>query len=86
MILMKLQQKPEKPSYEQAIDKLKMRFEPPAKRELYKAMLMSRVKHDKESWGDYRDEFVLLADKAYPDLQEEVSDMLALNKCLGELM
>ena len=80
MTLMRLQQKPEKPSYKQAINKLQMRFEPPAKRELYKAMLTSRVKQDEESWGDYGDELVLLADKTYPDLQEEARDMLALNK------
>ena len=53
--LTRLQQKPEKPTYEQVIDKLRMRFEPPAKRQLYKTRLTSRVKHDEESWDDYGD-------------------------------
>jgi len=83
MTLTRLQQKPERPSYQQAVTKLRMRFDPPAKRELFKAMLASREKLDSESWGDYGEELVVLAD--YPDLEEKARDMLALNKYLEEL-
>ena len=82
----RLQQQLTRPTYEQAIDALRLRFDPPGRKELFKANLRTRSKRADESWGDYGDAIVLLVDKAYPDLQDEAKDMLALNKFFEELV
>ena len=44
------------------------RFEPASKCELY---VQVRRKKKTESWADFADDLMSLADKAYADLQEE---------------
>jgi len=66
-------------SYEEAKAALTERFNPPVMNELHKAELRSRVKRRLESWGDYGDQLGVLADKAYPELQRETRENIALN-------
>ena len=61
------------------------RFEPPSKRHLYKVEFESRKKRDKESWADFGDELLLLASKAFPSLQDEAREELALTRYLDQL-
>jgi len=58
-------------SYKRVKEALQERFEPSSKKELYKIKLQSRMKKPVESWGDFADDLCVLADRAYPELQEE---------------
>lgn len=44
-----------------------------------------RQKQKGESWADFADDLKSLADKAYPKLQEEAGNRLALNTYLPQL-
>jgi len=83
--LARLQRQVTQPTYLQAIDALRLRFDPPGRKELFKVKLQHRLKRAGESWGDYGDAISLLVEKAYPKLEEEAKDILALNKFLCEL-
>ena len=72
-------------TYEGAKGVLRERFDPPSKRELYKFELQCRVKRKTESWGDFGDDLRVLADKAYPELQDEARESLALTRYLDQL-
>ena len=50
-----------------------------------KRLLESRRKQADENWADLGDALLLLVDKAYPELQEEARDTIALNKYLEQL-
>ena len=54
------------------------RFEPESKKELYMAELQTRTKRRKEDWVVFGEELKRLADKGYPELQEEARERLAL--------
>ena len=45
----------------------------------------SRQKRDKESWADFGNNLLLLASKAFPSLQDEAKEKLALSKYLDQL-
>ena len=62
---------------------MRARFEPESKKELYMAEMQTRTKKRKEDWAAFGEELKLLADKAYPDLQEEARERLALNQYLA---
>ena len=64
---------------------LQKRFEPESKKELYMAELQTRTKKRKEDWTVFGEELKRLADKAYPDLQNEARERLALNQYLSRL-
>ena len=49
-------------------------------------MLERRTKHDNESWADFGDVLLALVDKAFPDLQTEVREIIALDKYLKQLL
>ena len=61
------------------------RFEPESKKELYMAELQTRTKRRKEDWVVFGEELKRLADKGYPELQEEARERLALNQYLTGL-
>ena len=72
-------------SYKQAREALQERFEPATKKEFYKRSFQSRAKESTESWGDFADDFCVLAEKAYPELQEDSRDFIVLNCYLEQL-
>lgn len=71
--------------YKKAMKALLERFEPASKRELYVAEFQVRRKKKTESWADFADDLMSLADKAYADLQEEARERLALNAYLEQI-
>ena len=71
--------------YKKAMEALLERFEPASKRELYVAEFQVRRKKKNESWADFADDLMSLADKAYADLQEEARERLALNAYLEQI-
>eukprot|EP00731_Ephydatia_muelleri_P039125 Em1130g2a len=72
-------------NFGEAIVALNRRFNPDSKRELYVAELQSRKKCKDEDWASFGDALKVLADKAYPDFEENARERLALNQFLAEL-
>ena len=62
---------------------LRERFEPANKRELYVAEFQVRRKKKSEGWADIADDLRVLADKAYPELEAEARERLALHQYLA---
>ena len=61
------------------------RFEPESKRELYSAQFQAKKRRPDEPWADFADNLRLLADRAFPELQEEAREKLSLDRFLGEM-
>jgi len=74
-----------KASYRDTLAALKERFDPESKRELHIVEFQTRRKVRGESWADLGEDLRVLADKAYPDLQEEARERLSLNRYLEQL-
>ena len=72
-------------TYQRAKEALRERFDPPSKSKLYKAQLQCRVKQDTENWGDFGDELRVLVDRAYPNLQDEARESIALTRYLDQI-
>ena len=64
---------------------MKDRFEPDSHRELYLSKFSTRKRRPGEGWAEYADELRVLADKAFPELEEQARERLALNQYLGQL-
>ena len=64
---------------------LTQRFEPASKRELYNAELQVRAKKHSEGWADFAEDLRRLVDKAYPDLEANAREQLALSHYLSRL-
>ena len=71
--------------FDKAMSALQKRFDPPSRKYRYQAELQTRRKLKGESWADFADDIKFLADKAYPELQEEARDRIALNIYLSQL-
>ena len=74
-----------KASYTNATDALKERFEPKSRKTRYQVEFQTRRKRKAETWADFADDLKCLADKAFPDLQEEAKQCLALQSYLQQL-
>lgn len=74
-----------KASYTTAKDALKERFEPQSRKTRYQVEFQTRRKKKAETWADFADDLKCLADKAFPDLQEEAKQYLALQSYLQQL-
>lgn len=72
-------------NYERATKSLRERFEPESRRNRYEAEFQTRRKNITEAWADFAEDLRTLADKAYPELQEEARERLALNAYLTQL-
>ncbi len=72
-------------SYARCLEVLKERFDPSSKRELYFAELIGRKKLQSEDWATFAEDLKQLVERAYPDLQEDVREQLALTRYLGQL-
>ena len=72
-------------SYELSKKGLEERFEPASKRELYIAELRVRQKRPSEAWADYAEDLRTLTDKAYPDLEDDAREQIALTQYLSQL-
>ena len=72
-------------TYEGAKEALCNRFEPESKRELYSAQFQAKKRRPDEPWADFADNLRVLADRAFPELQEEAHEKLSLDRFLGEM-
>ena len=68
-----------------AITALQEWFEPPFKKHRSEAELQTHPKVKGETWVDFTDDLISLADKAYPELEEASWDRIVLNIHLSQL-
>ena len=73
-------------SYEEAMKALQERFEPKSRQSRYEAEFQTRRKKKSEGWADFAEDLKLLADKAFPELQEAARSQLAINSYLQQLV
>ena len=71
--------------YDRAKVALWSRFEPESKKSRYQSEFQCQRKKKNKSWPNIAEDRRLLADKAYPELQEKVCERLALNLYLDQL-
>ena len=74
-----------KENFGECMKSLQRRFDPDSKRQLYVAELNVRTRHKDEDWATFGDALRVLADKAYPDLEEKARERLALNQFLAQI-
>ena len=74
-----------KASYDSLRKALKERFEPDSKKELYLSEFSTQKHKTGDGWAEYADELRVLADQAFPDLDEIARERLALNQYLSQL-
>ena len=72
-------------SYKNTIKALQERFEPKSRRYLYLVEFQARRKGNMESWPEFGEDLRTLVDKAYPSLDDEVWQQLALQRYLSQL-
>ena len=72
-------------SYDAATRALQERFEPKSRMTRYQAEFESRCKKRTEGWADFAEDLRSLVDKAFPDLQPEAREHLALQSYLKQL-
>lgn len=71
--------------YGECKDALLHRFHPDSARDLYMAELQARKRRKDEDWASFGDALRVLADKAYPELEEKARERLALNQFLSQI-
>ena len=64
---------------------LRERFEPKSRQSRYEAEFQTRRKKKSEGWADFAEDLKLLADKAFPELQEAARSQLAIISYLQQL-
>ena len=72
-------------SYAAATSALKERFEPKSRMTRYQAEFETRRKRRTEGWADLAEDLRSLADRAFPDLQADARECLALQTYLQQL-
>ena len=72
-------------SFKNAVKALQERFEPESRRDLYLAEFQTRCKRKTESWPEFGEDLRGLMDKAYPTLDNEARQQLALQRYLSQL-
>eukprot|EP00731_Ephydatia_muelleri_P023718 Em0015g1301a len=71
--------------YGECKDALRRRFHPDSSSDLHMAELQVRKRQNDEDWASFGDALRVLADKAYPDLEEKARERLALNQFLSQI-
>ena len=74
-----------KASLKNVVVAMQERFEPQSKRDLYLAEFQVSCKKRTETWADYGEDLRILVDKAYPTLDDDARQQLALQRYLSQL-
>ena len=72
-------------SYDGVKRAMQDRFEPPSRKGRYKVEFHARRKVQAEGWANFAQDLQNLADKAFPHLQAEARDQLALTHYLAQI-
>ena len=65
--------------------RLEQRFEPASRQHLFASEFQARRKRRNEGWADFGEDLRLLANKAFPDLDDAARERLALTSYLSQL-
>ena len=71
-------------SYKEA-KKAQQRFKLASSKGLYKAEFQTRRKKKAEGWAEFVEDLKIIVDKAYPDLQDEAREQMALTHYLAQI-
>ena len=71
--------------FKNAIKALQERFEPESRKDLYRAEFQTRCKEKTEGWPEFGEDLRVLVDRAYPSLEDEARQQLALQRYLSQL-
>ena len=74
-----------KGDYEGLTRAMKGRFEPDSRKGRYQAEFQNRRKKPSEGWADFAQDLQVLVDKAFPHLQAEAREQMALTHYLGQI-
>jgi len=74
-----------KQHYNNAKVALQRRFEPESRRELYFSQFQTKKRDSSETWAELADNLRLLADKAFPELNDHAKEQLSLDRYLALL-
>ena len=74
-----------KADYTTAKAALRKRFEPESRRDLYVVEFQTKRRQKGESWEELGDNLRILADKAFPDLEDKAKEQLSLDRYLCQL-
>ena len=72
-------------SFDESAKALRERFEPKTRKTRYQAEMQTRRKRKTESWADLAEDLRMLADKAYPEMEDKARERLALIAYLAQL-
>ena len=72
-------------SYATICAALKNRFEPECRKEVFMAEFQTKKKRRSEDWASFAEDLKNLVEKAYPTLQAEAQELLALNNLSARL-
>ena len=72
-------------SFEAAVKALGERFEHQSKWELYIAEFQTRHKRKTEGWANFGEDLWVLADRAFPQLNTEAKQLLALQQFVSQI-
>ena len=72
-------------SFKNVIKALQERFEPESRKDLYRAEFQTRCKEETEGWPEFGEDLRVLVDRAYPSLEDEARQQLALQRYLSQL-
>ena len=75
----------DKASFDTICAALKKRFEPDCRKEVFMAEFQTRTKRRNEDWASFAEDLKTLVEKAYPTLQQEAQELLALNHLLSQI-
>ena len=72
-------------TFDKIVAALTKRIEPECRKELYVAEFQRRRRRRNEDWVAYGDDLKTLVERAYPTLQVEAQELLALNQFLAQI-
>ena len=75
----------DKASFANICAAMKKRFEPGCRKDVYMAAFLTKKKRRNEDWAAFAEDLKNLAEKAYPTLQAEAQELLALNNFISQI-
>ena len=75
----------DKASFANICAAMKKRFEPGCTKDVYMAAFLTKKKRRNEDWAAFAEDLNNLAEKAYPTLQAEAQELLALNDFMSQI-
>ena len=75
----------DKASFDTICAAMKNRFEPECRKDMFMAEFQTKTRRRGEDWASFGEDLKALVEKAYPPLQPEAQELLALNQFLNQI-